>query len=157
MGRSVYLSVCVTKRLSLSQLAYADRDKGHHIRGEPRPTGDDAARFEGRMLQANLDLIMPASAGLEASADATWLVVGATAVSVYVRHDPHITCARSAVFSLLFHQTKKIGMILDSSTERTKPSQSPPDAQPDRYHHSVYGGSWGAEGGALMYGGGGVS
>ena len=51
---------------ALSQ-AYADRNVGITFGG----TGDDTARFEGRM-QANLDLTTPAGASLEASADATW-------------------------------------------------------------------------------------
>ena len=66
--------------------------------------GDDSARFEGRM-QANIDLREPAAAALEASADATWCER-----NVY---GTIFTYARGA----FFHQTKKIGMLLDSSTE----------------------------------------
>ena len=84
---------------ALSQ-AYADRNVGITFGG----TGDDTARFEGRM-QANLDLTTPAGASLEASADATWCNR-----SVY---GMILTYARGAIF----HHTKKIGMILDSSTE----------------------------------------
>ena len=90
------LAVC----LSALATAYEDKDVGITFGG----IGDDSARFEGRM-QAHIDLKGPAGADLEASADSTWCER-----NVY---GTIFTYARGAVF----HQTKKIGMLLDSSTE----------------------------------------
>ena len=56
-------------------------------------------------MQANIDLTKPAGVGLEASADATWCDRNVYALL--------LTFACAAVF----HQTKKIGLLLDSSHE----------------------------------------
>jgi hypothetical protein len=82
-------------------LAYADRHRGITYGGDgPASEG----RFSGR-LAANVRLDEPAGPDLECSADATWCERNLYGLL--------LTFARASVL----HQTKKIGILTDSSTE----------------------------------------
>jgi hypothetical protein len=82
-------------------LAYKDRHLGITYGGDGPAT---AARFKGR-LAANILLDEPAGPDLECAADATWCERNLYGLL--------LTYARGSVL----HQTKKIGILTDSSTE----------------------------------------
>ena len=79
-------------------MVYHERDAGITFGGAL------TARLDGR-VSANVDLWQPAPASLEAHADATW---GDRCVYALI-----LTFAGAAVF----HQVKKISMLVDSSME----------------------------------------
>ena len=82
-------------------MAYRSRDTGITYGGDGAP---EAARLQGR-LAANVRLDDPATADLEASADATW--------GDRNLYGLLITFGRGAIA----HATKKLSLVLDSSME----------------------------------------